>query len=67
MKAVLSKYDCFDIVNILDHICTLSLFLQIFLDTSFQILLQLASGIRIWFLKIFSGFERLSPFSNDFP
>jgi hypothetical protein len=37
------------------------------LEKYFQIILQLANGIRICFLKAFSSFERFSPFSNAFP
>jgi hypothetical protein len=42
-----NKHDCFLLFNILDHICTTCLFLQNLLEKSFQILLQIAKGIRI--------------------
>jgi hypothetical protein len=42
-----NKRDCFLLFNILDHICTTCLFLQIFLEKPFQTLLQIAKGIRI--------------------
>jgi hypothetical protein len=47
MKSILSIYDCFDIVKILDHICTTRFVFANLLEKSFQILLQLANGIRI--------------------
>jgi hypothetical protein len=43
----MNKCDCFLLFNILDHICTTCLFLQIVLEKSFQILLQTVKGIRI--------------------
>jgi hypothetical protein len=42
-----NKCDCFLLLNILDHICTTCLFLANLLEKSFQILLQIAKGIRI--------------------
>jgi hypothetical protein len=42
-----NKCACILLFNILDHNCTTCLFLQIFLEKSFQILLQVAKGIRI--------------------
>jgi hypothetical protein len=48
-----SKRDCFLPFNILDHICTTCLFLQISWEKSFQILLQIVKSIRIWLRIIF--------------
>jgi hypothetical protein len=45
----------------------LSLFLQIFLKSLFQILLQLANDIRILFLKHFQVLKDSPPFSNALP
>jgi hypothetical protein len=42
-----NKCDCFLLFNILDHIYTTCLFLQIILKKYFQILLQIAKGIGI--------------------
>jgi hypothetical protein len=52
--------------NILDHICTTCLFLQIFLEKSFQILLQIVKGTRIWLQEAFLKFEIPPPISNAF-
>jgi hypothetical protein len=42
IKAVLNICECFDIVKILDHVCTTLLVFANLLEESFQILLQLA-------------------------
>jgi hypothetical protein len=47
MKVLVSIYGCFDIFNILDHICSTYLVFTSLLEKSFQILLQLANDIRI--------------------
>jgi hypothetical protein len=44
-------YDCFLLFSILDHFCTTCLFFANLLEKSFQILLQIAKGLRIWFPK----------------
>jgi hypothetical protein len=57
----------FLLFNILDHICTTYLFLQIFLEKSFQNLLQIAKGIGIRLQEAFLRFETSPPVSNAFP
>jgi hypothetical protein len=42
-----NECECFLLFNILDHVCTTCLFLQILLENSFQILLQIAKDIGI--------------------
>jgi hypothetical protein len=44
-----NKCDCFILYNILDHICTTCLFLQILLENFFQMILQIDKGLGIWF------------------
>jgi hypothetical protein len=51
----------------LDHICTTCLFLQIFLEKSFQNLLQIVKGIGIRLQEAFLRFEIPPPISNAFP
>jgi hypothetical protein len=50
----------FLLFNILDHICTTCLFLQIFLEKSFQNLLHIVKGVGIWLQEAFLRFE-ISP------
>jgi hypothetical protein len=54
--------DCFLLFNILDHVCTTCLFLQILLEN----LLQIVKGIEIRLQKAFSRFEISPPVSNAF-
>jgi hypothetical protein len=49
--------DRFSSFNILDHICTMCLFLQIFCENLFKNLLQLVKGIEIRLQEAFLGFE----------
>jgi hypothetical protein len=49
------------------HICTTLLVFANLLEKSFQILLQIANAIIIWFQKAFSRFENSPPISNAFP
>jgi hypothetical protein len=59
--------DCFSLFNILDHICTTCLFLQIFRKNLFKIFLQIVKGIGIRLQEAFLRFEISSPISNAFP
>jgi hypothetical protein len=49
--------DCFSLFNILDHICTTCLFLQIFCKNIFKNILQIVKGIGIRLQEAFLRFE----------
>jgi hypothetical protein len=66
MKAVLRIYDCFDIVNILDHICTTLLVFANLLEKVFSNSFAISQWFRNMISKAFSSFERLSPFFKCF-
>jgi hypothetical protein len=55
----------FLLFNILDHICTTCLFLQIFLENLFKFLLQIVKGIRVRLQEAFFKFE-ISPLFQMF-
>jgi hypothetical protein len=59
--------DFFSLFNILDHICTTCLFLQIFCKNLFKNLLQIVKGIGIRLQEAFLRFEIPPPISNAFP
>jgi hypothetical protein len=58
--------DCFSLFNILDHIYTTCLFLQILLENPFKNLLQIVKGIGIRLQEAFLRFEIPPPISNAF-
>jgi hypothetical protein len=65
-----NEWIAFLLFNILDHICTTCLFLQIFLEKLFQNLLQIVKGVGIRLPESFShflSFEIPPPISNVFP
>jgi hypothetical protein len=51
----------FFLFNILDHICTTYLIFPNLMENYFQILLQIANGIRIWFQKAFFKILKILP------
>jgi hypothetical protein len=62
-----NEWIAFLLFNILDHICTTCLFLQIFWKNHFKNLLQIVKGIGIRLQEAFLRFEIPSPISNAFP
>jgi hypothetical protein len=66
LKDIIYEWIAFLLFNILDHIYTTCLFLQIFWKKSFQKLLQVVKGIGIRLQEAFLRFE-IPPVSNAFP
>jgi hypothetical protein len=59
--------DCFSLFNILDHICTTCLYLQILFENLFKVFLQIVKGIEMILQEAFLIFEISPPVSNVFP
>jgi hypothetical protein len=56
----------FFLFNILDHACTIVLFLQIPLKNLFKVFLQIVKGIWVRLQGAFSRFEIFSPYFKCF-
>ena len=66
-KACTYEWIAFLLFNILDHICTTYLFLQIFWKNPFKIFLQIVKGIEMWLQEAFLRFEIPPLILNAFP